>query len=314
MQKVVTRQAQVDKAPANAMRGIVLVCIAIVMFSCIDATAKYLISISDMPVSQVVWIRFLGQFGGIILAFGLFSVPRLIRTKRPGFQFVRSGLLLASTLCNFLALRYLRLDQTVTIQFLAPLMVALLAGPLLGEWVGWRRMIAIGVGFCGVVIAVRPGFTTFEWGFVFAFATVACYALYQLFTRFLAPYDPPEVTLFHSLLLGAVLMAPMAIIDWVWPVGSLQWFLVISLGLWGAAGHGIFNAAYKYAGASVLAPFIYLSFITYTISGYMIFGHVPDAWTLVGAAVIVSSGLYIIWRERVAARQTVAVATKERVS
>jgi drug/metabolite transporter (DMT)-like permease len=298
----------------NAVTGILLVCIATVLFSGIDTTAKYLVSVVEMPVSQVVWIRFLGQFGAIILAFGLFSVPRLLKTKRIGFQIVRSGLLLASTLCNFLAIRYLRLDQAVTIQFLAPLMVALLAGPLLGEWVGWRRLVAIGVGFCGVLIAVRPGFQSFEPAFIFAFATVACYALFQLFTRFLAPYDPPEVTLFYSLLLGAVLMAPMAIADWVWPQTPLVWVLVITLGIWGAAGHGIFIMAYRHADASTLAPFIYLSLITHTSAGYFVFGHVPDAWTMAGAVVIVGSGLYILWRERVTAKETVVKASKERLS
>lgn len=301
------------KSVTNPVTGILLVCLATVLFSGIDVTAKYLVSVIELPVSQVVWIRFLGQFGAIIAAFGLFSVPRLLRSKRLGFQMVRSGLLLASTLCNFLAIRYLRLDQAVTIQFLAPLMVALLAGPLLGEWVGWRRLVAIGVGFCGVLIAVRPGYTTFEPAFAFAFMTVACYALFQLFTRFLAPYDPPEVTLFLSLMLGAFLMAPMAIADWVWPTGSLQWFLVITLGIWGAAGHGIFIMAYRHAGAAVLAPFIYLSLITHTTAGYVVFGQVPDVWTMAGAVVIVGSGLYILWRERMTAKETVAKANRERV-
>jgi drug/metabolite transporter (DMT)-like permease len=318
VQKAATATAPLASAerekPTNPVTGILLVCVATVLFSGIDTTAKYLVSVVELPVSQVVWIRFLGQFGAIILAFGFFSVPRLLRSKRLGFQLVRSGLLLASTLCNFLAIRYLRLDQAVTIQFLAPLMVALLAGPLLGEWVGWRRLLAIGVGFIGVLIAVRPGFTTFEPAFIFAFMTVICYAMFQLFTRFLAPYDPPEVTLFLSLMLGAFLMAPMAIADWVWPTGQLQWFLVISLGIWGAAGHGIFIMAYRHAGAAVLAPFIYLSLITHTTAGYLVFGHVPDAWTMAGAVVIVGSGLYILWREKVTAKETVSKANRERLS
>jgi drug/metabolite transporter (DMT)-like permease len=289
-------------AAQQPVRGILLVCLAILLFSGIDVTAKYLVTTAEIPVAQVVWIRFIGQAAAILMALGVFAVPRLLRTRQLGFQIVRSGLLLASTLCNFLAIRYLRLDQAVTIQFLAPLMVALLAGPLLGEWVGWRRMVAIGVGFCGVLIAVRPGFVAFDPAFIFAFGTVAAYALFQLTTRYLAPYDAPEVTLFYSLLLGAFLMAPMAIMDWVWPSSTLVWVLVISLGIWGAAGHGIFIMAYRHADAATLAPFIYLSLITHTTGGYFIFGHVPDAWTIAGAAVIVGSGLYILWRERVKAR------------
>jgi drug/metabolite transporter (DMT)-like permease len=300
-------------ASQKPVRGITLVCVAVVLFSGIDATAKYLVTTAELPVAQVVWIRFIGQAAAILTAMGLFAVPRLLRTQQLGFQLVRSGLLLASTLCNFLAIRYLRLDQAVTIQFLAPLMVALLAGPLLGEWVGWRRLLAIGVGFCGVLIAVRPGFTDFDPAFIFAFGTVAAYALFQLTTRYLAPYDPPEVTLFYSLILGAVLMAPMAIMDWVWPTSALVWVLVITLGIWGAAGHGIFIMAYRHADAATLAPFIYLSLITHTSLGYLIFGHIPDAWTMAGAVVIVGSGLYILWRERVKAKVAVTLVPKQLV-
>ncbi len=297
-------------ARQKPVRGIALVCIAIVLFSGIDTTAKYLVTTAELPVAQVVWIRFIGQAAAILAAFGLFAVPRLLRTKQLGFQMVRSGLLLASTLCNFLAIRYLRLDQAVTIQFLAPLMVALLAGPLLGEWVGWRRLLAIGVGFFGVLVAIRPGFATFEPAFIFAFATVAAYALFQLTTRYLAPYDPPEVTLFYSLILGAVLMAPMAIMDWVWPSTPLVWLLVVTLGIWGAAGHGIFIMAYRHANAATLAPFIYLSLITHTSLGYLVFGHVPDIWTVAGACIIVGSGLYILWREQVTAKASAHVKSE----
>jgi drug/metabolite transporter (DMT)-like permease len=164
-------------------------------------------------------------------------------------------------------------------------------------------LLAIGVGFSGVLVAVRPGFVAFEPAFLIAFCTVIAYACFQLSTRYLAPFDPPEVTLFYSLLMGAFLMAPFALMDWVWPATPLVWVLVLTIGVWGAIGHGIFIVAYRYADAATLAPFIYVSLITHGIAGYLVFDQVPDGWTLAGAAIIIASGLYILWREQVRARE-----------
>ncbi len=288
----------------DALRGIGLMCIAVCLFSAIDITAKYLVTTSGLPTLQVVWIRFLGQFAAIVLAFGLFSVPRLLKTAKPTQQAVRSLLLLASTILNFFAIRTLRLDQAVTVSFLAPLTVALLAGPVLGEWVGWRRLVAIGVGFAGVLVAVRPGTASFDPAFLFAFGTVFAYAGFQLITRYLAAYDPPEVTLFWSLLAGVIAMAPFALADWVAPASTDVWLLFACLGLFATLGHGIFILAFRNADAGTLAPFIYVSLVSHVAGGYFVFGQVPDAWTLGGAAIIIGSGLYILWRERVRAQET----------
>ena len=144
----------------DRLRAIGLMVLAVTTFACLDATAKYLVTRADVPLVQVVWMRFLGQLAAIVIALGLVSVPRLLATKRLGAQVFRSFLLLSSTLLNFAALQTLRLDQTLTIQFLAPLLVALLAGPMLGEWVGWRRLVAIVIGFVGILVMIRPGFET----------------------------------------------------------------------------------------------------------------------------------------------------------
>jgi drug/metabolite transporter (DMT)-like permease len=289
-------------AGSNPVRGIVLMCTAVVFFTCIDATAKYLITVSQLPMTQVVWVRFLGQFLAIVVTLGLVAVPKLLKTKKMKQQLLRSLMLLTSTLFNFIALRYLRLDQTTTINFLTSLTVALLAGPALGEWVGWRRLIAIIVGFAGILLAVRPGFQTFEPAFLFSFACMLSYAVFSLLTRYLAPHDSSEVTLFYSLLIGTYIMAPFAIIDWTWPRETTTWFAMISIGFWGALGHYIFIVAHRYAPASTLAPFIYLSLITHSSAGYALFGAVPDMWTLAGATIVVASGLYILRREHIRGR------------
>jgi drug/metabolite transporter (DMT)-like permease len=276
-------------------------CLAIALFSCLDATAKYMASTLHLPVAQVTWLRFVSQFVLMLVAVGLVALPRLLLTRKLVHQSVRSLLMLGSTVLNFLALRHLRLDQTQTIYFLTPLVVALLAGPYLGEWVGWRRMLAILVGFAGILVVVRPGYVAFHPAMALAFGSMLCYVVFLLLTRYLAAYDPPQVTLFYSMLAGALLLAPWAIADWVWPANALTWALLFSMGLWGGIGHYLVILAYRQAPASTLAPFIYLGLITHTAAGYLVFGQFPDTWTLAGAAIVIASGIYLVHRERVVA-------------
>jgi drug/metabolite transporter (DMT)-like permease len=289
----------------NVLRGIGLMCIAIALFSCLDATAKYMASVLQLPVAQVTWLRFVSQFLLIVAAVGLVALPNLLRTRKLVHQSIRSLLMLGSTVLNFLALRHLRLDQTQTIYFLTPLVVALLAGPYLGEWVGWRRMLAILVGFIGILVVVRPGHVPFHPAMALAFGSMLCYVVFLLLTRYLAEYDAPQVTLFYSMLAGALLLTPFAIADWVWPPDALTWLLLFSMGFWGGIGHYLVILAYRQAPASTLAPFIYFGLITHTVAGFVVFGQLPDTWTLAGAAIVIASGIYLVHRERVVAMQRV---------
>jgi drug/metabolite transporter (DMT)-like permease len=293
------RRATASQPAPNVLKGIGLMLIALVVFSCLDTTAKYMATVVELPLPQVVWLRFVSQFMLIALLMGIVSLPRLLLTRKIWHQALRSCLMLGSTLLNFIALKTLRLDQTQTIAFLAPFIVALLAGPFLGEWIRWRRMLAILVGFSGILVAVRPGYGALEPGMIFAMGSMLCYAVFMLLTRYLAAYDPPEVTLFYSLIAGTFVMAPFALADWVWPQDALTWLLLVSMGFWGGLGHFIFILAYRHAPASVLAPFIYLGLITHGTGGYLVFGQVPDAWTLAGAAIVIASGIYMVHRERV---------------
>lgn len=300
-----TASAARDDQPATAiaaarprtLTAIGLMCLAVICFSCLDTSGKYLVTVAGLPTAEVVWVRFFGQFVAIVLVLGLVALPRLLATSKFKFQIFRSFLLLGSTAFNFLALRELRLDQTTTIMFMAPLMVALLAGPLLGEWVGWRRMTAIVVGFSGILIVVRPGVATFQPAMIFAFCGMMSYAAFILVTRYLSRFDPSEVTLFFSLLAGSFLVAPLAYMSWVWPREILHYFILAGMGMWGALGHYLFIVAHKHAPASTIAPFIYTQLLTMTGLGYLIFDDLPDAWSLVGAGVVVASGIYLLYRE-----------------
>lgn len=311
MQKTASPVAIIGHAAPQPLRAIGLMCIAWVMFACLDTTAKYLATKSTLPASQVIWMRFFGQLLAMIVALGLLALPRLVRTHKPGHQIVRSLLMLGSTAFNFYALKYLRLDQTVTIGFLTPLTVAVLAGPVLGEWIGWRRTVAILLGFGGILVALRPGFAAIHVAFVLSFCGMLCYAAFSLATRYLAAFDRAEVTLFYSLLAGAILVAPFAFAEWQWPADRLTWALLISLGICGGLGHYIFIVAHRYAPASTIAPFLYISLLTHSTAGYLVFGQVPDGWTLAGAGIVILSGLYLLQRERTTLRAPAVVMTSE---
>lgn len=283
------------------LKAIALMCAAIVLFAILDATAKVLVDTMGLPVMEVVWVRFVAHAVLSLVIFGPLALPRLLKTRKPGHQLVRSGFMLGATAFNFAAIKYLQLDQTITIFFLTPLMVAALAGPLLGEWVGWRRMLAIVAGFLGVVLVTRPGFGGIHWAVIFCFAATLSYALYNVSTRYLAAHDPSEVTQFYSPLLGVVLMAPFALAVWQWPEDLWTWALLLSLGASGGLGHWLLILAHKHAPAPILAPFVYLGLPCMSVLGYLIFGDVPTLWTLSGGAVVILSGLYLLYRERTAA-------------
>jgi len=282
----------------DRLKAVVLMCTAVTLFSCLDCTAKYLVSRAHLPTSEVVWLRFAGQMLLMVTILGPDAVPGLLQTRKLGLQMIRSVLMAATTICNFIAVRYLRLDQTVSIAFLAPLVVAALAGPLLGEWVGWRRMIAIIVGFLGILVVVRPGFADVHWAFGVSLLSMLVYALFMLITRKLAPFDPPLVTLWYALLVGTVVGLPWAVADWVWPAGPMDWMRLLSLGAFGGLGHYLLILAYRLAPAPSVAPFMYFQLLSMVSLGYLVFGDVPDHWTLLGSLIIVGAGIYLVHRER----------------
>jgi drug/metabolite transporter (DMT)-like permease len=294
-------------AAADRLKAIGLMCLAVAFFSALDTSAKYLVTDAHLPVVQIVWSRFLGQFLIMLSMLSVLPVTAFLRTRKLKLELLRSFLMVSTTAGNFLALRHLRLDQTISVVFMAPLIVALLAGPFLGEWVGWRRMIAIFTGFIGVLIVVHPGIGDLHPAFLFAFASMLAYAFFMLLTRYLAAYDPPLVMLFYSVLLGGFALAPFAIWNWVWPQTLGQWLILGMLGVLGGTGHYLFIHAYRLAPASTVAPFIYMQLLTMVMFGLIVFGDVPDVWTLAGASVIVGSGIYLLNRDRRLREEVAAV-------
>ncbi len=275
--------------------GIGLMCGAVLGFSCLDAMAKYLSA--TMDTLQVVGVRYACAFLIALLFSNPITQPGLTRTRRPVLQLIRSALMLGSTVFNFMAFRYLQLDEALSILFSTPFLVAILSGPLLGEWVGWRRWTAILVGFVGVLVIVRPGLGGMQWAALYSLGSAFCYAGYNITTRMLSGVDSSATTLFYANLLGVVVMAP--ILPFVWtPPSAMEIVLMVAMGGFGAGGHFLLILAHRQAPASALAPFIYTQIIWATVLGYLVFANLPNRWTLAGAAIVVASGLYLIYRER----------------
>ncbi len=279
------------------MTGIGLMCAAVVSFAFLDAIAKYLGGYMD--TLQVVWARYVGGFLLTLLISNPISRPGLLRTRRPVLQVVRALLLVGSTSANFLAFRYLQLDQALSILFSTPFLVAILAGPVLGEWIGWRRWVAILVGFAGVLLVTRPGAGGVHWAAIYSMVSAVFYSLYIIATRVISRTEATETTLFYLNAVGALAILPVLPFVWSMPDSSWHLFLMVVFGAFGSFGHYLLIAAHRLAPASLLAPFMYTQLVWAILLGFMIFGDVPNSWTLAGAGIVVASGLYLLHRERV---------------
>ena len=278
------------------LTGVALMCGAVATFSCLDTTGKYLLQYMD-PL-QIVWARY---FGAFVLAFFFLNPltkPGMMVTRRPWLQLGRSALLLLSTALNFFALRFLQLDEALSILFSTPFFVAVLCGPILGEWVGWRRWVAIGVGFLGVLLVARPGLGGLHPAAFLSLGSAICYSLYSISTRMLARTNLSETTLFYSNLVGALAMLPIVPFVWTMPQSWFIILLMVAIGAFGSFGHYLLIRGHRLAPASALAPFIYTQLVWTTTLGFLVFGDVPHRWTIVGGLIVVGSGLYLLNRER----------------
>jgi drug/metabolite transporter (DMT)-like permease len=278
------------------LAGIGLMGGAVACFACLDAMAKYLGGHSD-PL-QVVAMRYISAFVLALIFSNPYSRPRLLVTNRPGLQVVRGLMMLLTTIFNFFAFRYLQLDEALAIMFSTPFLVAILAGPILGEWVGWRRWLAIIVGFFGVLVVIRPGLGGIQWAALLSVASAIFYAGYAITTRMVMRYESSETTLFYANLVGVLVMLPILPLVWVAPPNAFDLMLLLGLGAFGSAGHFLLILAHHRAPASVLSPFMYTQLLWAVTFGYLVFGNVPSHWTLAGAAIVVASGLYLLYREQ----------------
>jgi len=282
--------------PRNRLVGIGLMSITFVFFALLDCGAKWLVQ--TVPVLQVVFLRFFFHAALSTVMLAPKIGVRILHTRRPKLQFLRAMFMPIMTGLNFWALQYLQLAETGAIQFSVPIIIALIAAPLLGERMDGARWAAIGIGFVGVLIIVRPGTAGFHPALILSIINAVLYALFNLMTRQLAAHDSPETTQLYSSVGATLAIAPFALASWQAPPGALHWALLVGIGLSGGLGHYLLAVAHRHAPASVLAPFLYQQIIWMVLLGYLVFGDVPDAAVAVGAAIVIASGGYLLWRER----------------
>lgn len=281
--------------PDRPLRGIVLMMAAALFIAGQETIAKHLTE-TGLPLSQVIWARYASHLALMLV----FLLPRdglrAFRSARPAAQVGRSMLLLVDTVLYFLALTFLPLVEVTAIVFIAPIMVVLLAKPLLGEALTGRRLIAAIVGFAGVLIIVRPGFDGLSWPALLVIGSAICIALFNLATRRMRSVDPSRVTMLYTALVGTLAASLWAPFEWVAPTGG-QWGLMVAIGLLGGTGHGLLIVAHQDAPASTVAPFMYIQILWALGLGWMVFGDWPDAATFIGAAVIIVGGLAVLTGE-----------------
>ena len=294
-----------DTTPGSYRRGVFLMVLATLLFVALDTTAKYLTQY--YPVEQIIWARF--TFHLLFACAVLYSQPGgTLRTRRPGLQFVRSFFMLAANGCFLFAIKTMSLVDTTSIVFVGPLIVTALSVPLLGERVGPRRWAAVLVGFVGAMIIIQPGTGVFQSVAVLPLMAAFAFAFYQIITRVLSRSDAPLTTLVYTALIGTLVSS--ACMPWYWESPDLTgWLLLVMAGVFGALGQLSLIKAIASAPLPTIVPLNYLSLVWVTISGYALFGDLPEMTTIAGAAIIVGSGLYVLHREQVQAGRPEAGAS-----
>lgn len=280
----------------EAWRALPVFLLAGLCLTTLDATAKYLVL--DHSLFLVVWARYAGQMLMVAPFAWQRSGKGFWRTRHPGMQLLRSTMLLGATVCFFAGLRFLPLAEGSAILFLAPILIVMLSGPILGERPTRARWVAAIAGFVGVLILLRPGSAVFHPATLLLLGAAVCNAFYHMLTRRLTD-DDVYTTLFYSALVGAVGLT--VFLPWGLdgaPLTLSGAALLLALGLLAALGHWFVIAAYALAPASLLTPFTYAQMIWAVAFGYLVFGELPDGASALGIAVIVASGVYLAIMER----------------
>jgi drug/metabolite transporter (DMT)-like permease len=284
---------------SGRLAGVALQLVALAVVVCMDTLLKLLTA--QFAVPQLMWARFLFSLLAAALFFRITMGRLPWRSRAPRLQAARSLLLAGSNLLFSNALIHLPLTDCTAIGFASPLFTVALAALWLRERVGARRWLGVGIGFAGVLVALRPPFLTggapVHWAAVLPLGTAAMFAVYSILTRKLASIDDPRTTILHTGFAASI--AASLAQPFVWTPPSLpDWGLLVALGLLGGIGHGLLVLAFARAPASLLAPMSYTQLIWATVSGVLVFGDWPDLTTLAGAAVIALGGVMVALPDR----------------
>jgi drug/metabolite transporter (DMT)-like permease len=283
------------QAPNRTLIGILFMLAAASLFPVMNGLVQVLSA--RYSTEQIVWARAASHFAFILALFLPPLGVAVLRTAAPKWQIVRSMVHLMSMLFFFTGVKYLPLAKAASISFTAPFFVALLAWPMLGERITTGRLMAVAVAFTGVLVVIRPGSDVFQWASLYMLGSALCYGLYQILTRRVAGYDSAETTAVYSALAGTVVMTLVVPFVWTHIASWTDGVLLFSLGIIGGTAHYFVARAMACAEASIIAPFGYWQLIGSVVVGYIISGYLPDAFTWIGAAIIIAAGSYIAWSE-----------------
>jgi drug/metabolite transporter (DMT)-like permease len=289
------------------LKGLAIMAFAMMLLPCMDAIAKYMSTVQAMSPGQVTFYRFFFQMLLTLPILVATSGMRAFRAKRPWMNILRGVLHAAATLLFFTSIKYMPLADAFAIYFVEPFMLTALSALFLGEKVGWRRWTAIIVGFGGAMIVIQPSFALFGLTSLLPVACAFLFALYLFLNRAIGEADTPLTMqtlsgLGGTLFMGIVLFAgdQMGNVDFrmALPGSGFNLILLAVLGVLSGYGHLLVVRAFRLAPMSILAPFQYFEIISATILGFLLFGEFPTVSKWLGVAIIVGSGLFIIWRER----------------
>jgi len=284
----------------NVARGIAITVFTIIVFGAQDAMVKVLVQ--DYSSFQIVMMRYWA-----FAAFSIWLVARqaplrqALRSHNPRLQVLRGLMLIADIWLFAMAVGMVPLAELQAINLVYPLMVTLFAIPLLGEKVGVFRFVAVGVGFCGALVIVRPGGLPLDWGVLYGLLASAFYALYIVLTRKVAQHDSTATNMIYVGLIGLVLSSAVGVFHWQ-PMEFPAMLLMGAVMITSCLGHGLMMVALSMAPASVVQPFNYLTLPWAITLSYLVFGHLIDGVSLIGAGVIVGAGLVVMARERIKGR------------
>lgn len=275
--------------------GIIMMLAAWFLFALVDVSAKWLV-LAGLPAFQLAFMRYAGHF---VISAGLLSKDgvdfRRFQTRHPWQVASRALLLISATIGNFYALNFLPLTVVSAIMFSSPIIVCILSMTVLKEEIGPWRWGAILMGFAGVLVVIRPFGESFHPAMLLPLYNATALALYSLMTRRLAGVVAVETQQFFLGALGTVLLLPFAAWVWVPPATNLDLLLLVGLGVGGWAGHQFLTHAHRFATANRLMPYTYSFLIYIALLSWLIFNDTPDLWVILGALIIVVSGL-IIWK------------------
>jgi drug/metabolite transporter (DMT)-like permease len=258
-----------------------------------DACSKVLSE--SQSVVQIVWARYAFAVPVILATTPRSLWPSLFRVASPGLQAIRGIMPVAASFAVVAGLALLPLAEVTALTFASPLVVVALSGPMLGERTTPHDWLGVLMGFVGILVIVRPGAGAIAWAALLPLACAFCFALFQLTTRLVGRSDHPGATLAWTIAVGLVVTTPLLLVDWR-PAPNHAWALLVLSGLCFGAAQYCLARAFRAAPAALLTSFTYTQIAPAVVLGYVLFGAVPDLWAMLGTAIVIGAGLYVLRR------------------